>query len=67
MKHIILYGPGTTPYMLVDDQKAVEITGKFKNGEAFEVESGNSMIYVRENSCWAMKVEEFEERRNKIR
>lgn len=63
MKHVIFYGPGSSPTLLVDDDQAVEITAKFKKGEPFEVSFAGSVIYVRENACWAMKVEEFKDRR----
>lgn len=63
MKNIIIYGPGTSPVILVEDAVAEEITQKFKKGEAFEVNQGNAMVYVREKSCWAIKVEDFKDRR----
>lgn len=63
MKHIIIYGPGTSPTILVEDAVAAELTEKFKKGEAFEVNQENAMVYVRENTCWAIKVEDFKERR----
>ena len=63
MKHVIFYGPGSSPTLLVEDDQAAEITEKFKKGEPFEVSFAGSVVYVRENACWAMKVEEFKDRR----
>lgn len=61
MKHLILFGPGTSPTMFVEDTEAEEIKEKFRNGESFEVNRGNTTLIVREKQCWAMKIEEFDE------
>lgn len=60
MKHIILFGPGTSPTLLVDDEKAEEIRHKFESGESFEVRDQSSILLVKENTCWAMKIDNFD-------
>ena len=63
MKHIILYGPGSSPDILVGENEAEIIREKFSKGEGFEVKSGNALIIVREHMCWAMRIEDFNDRR----
>jgi hypothetical protein len=62
MKHLVLFGPGTSPTVLVNDDQANDIKEKFLRGEGFEVCHGNTTLIVREKECWALKIEEFDER-----
>lgn len=64
MKQIILYGPGSMPHILVSDDEAEIIKDKFHKGESFEVKQPQSILLVRENMCWAIKIEEFSDRRH---
>ena len=61
MKHLVLFGPGTSPTVLVDDEQALSIAEKFRNGEGFEVSHGNTTLIVKEKECWALKIEEFDQ------
>ena len=64
MKHIIFYGPGTSPNIIVSDEEAIKIKENFESGKSFDIKYGdNDVLYVRENLCWAMKVQDFHERR----
>jgi len=63
MKHIVLYGPGTSPALLVEDDQAKEIKKAFENGESFSVNFKGTETLVKEQSCWAMKIDDFVERR----
>lgn len=64
MKHIILYGPGATaPHLVVEDHEADAIRAAFEKGEAFEAKHGSSITVIKENCCWAMKIEAFDDRR----
>lgn len=65
MKHIIIYGLGNSVTTLVEDGVAKDLKGKFDKGEAIEINTSDSQITVRAGSAWAIKVEEFAERRSR--
>jgi hypothetical protein len=66
MKQIMFYGPGNSFATLVEDDVARELKGKFDRGEPISfLDSGLGEISIRAGSTWAIKVEEFADRRRR--
>lgn len=63
MKHIVLFGPGTSPNLIVDDEEAKEIEKKFDSGEEFEVKQETTRFKFKQDQCWAIKIEDFKDHR----
>lgn len=66
MKQIMVYGPGNSFATLVEDDVARDLKGKFDRGEAINfLDSAYGEISIRAGSAWAIKVEEFADRRRR--
>ena len=61
MKHVTLYGPGTSPNLLVTDEQAEALKDKVMSGENFDMQIQNEQLYVKGAQCWAVSVKEFED------
>ena len=56
MKHIIFYGPGSSPYIVVSAEEAKLIEENFKDGKSFDItyDKGASVLHIRENQCLSL-------------